>query len=271
MRRTLSIGPPGALSSVPSLARASLTITAIDRPLRQIGGVARRHRLATCICLAAVLLPLLTFAYSSAVPNTDSATLQIAVFTGGPNSLIPSTAITGPKLNPYLAALRTFYVAEIAVQRIPGPPLPNRASFVKAAADLRRQVKLGLGPKASTLEVTATASGPEQAAVIANAFAGGLLQFRGAQVQNLARIAVTEGLEQSARLPRNSRARRAAIAALQRRLVPVLAERQVLIVPSAKLASPPLLAVGVTAAIALLVILALLMLTDVWRPQAGRA
>jgi len=246
-------------------------IAAMDRLLRRIGGVARRHRLAACICLAAVLLPLLTFAYSSAVPNTDSATVQIAVFTGGPNSLIPSTAITGPKLDPYLAALRTLYVAEIAVQRMPGPPPPNRASFVKAAVDLRRQVKLGLGPKASTLEVTATASGPEQAAIIANAFAGGLLQFRGAQVQNVARMAVTEGLEQTARLPQNSRARRAAIAALLRRLVPVLAERQVQIVQSAKLASPPLLAVGVTAAIALLAILALLMLTDVWRPRSSHA
>lgn len=223
------------------------------------------------MCLAAVLLPLLTFAYSSAVPNTYSATVQIAVFTGGPNSLIPSTAITGPQLDPYLAALRTFYVAEIAVQRLPGPPPPDKTSFVKASADLRRRVKLGLGPKASTLEVTARASSPGRAAVIANAFAGGLLQLRGAQVQNLARMAVTEGLEQAARLPRNSRARRAAIAALRRRLVPVLAERQVQIVQSAEPASPPLLAMGVTAAIALLAILALLMLTGVWWPRPSHA
>jgi hypothetical protein len=218
-----------------------------------------------------VLLPLLTFAYSSAMPDTYSATVHIAVFTGGPDSLIQSTAITGPQLDPYLTDLRSFYVAEDAVQRLPGPPPPDRASFVKAAADLRRQVKVGLGHKASTLEVTATASSPEGAAVIANAFAGGLLQLRGAQVQNLARMAVTEGLEQSARLPRNNRARRAAIAALQRRLVPVLAERQILIVPSAEPASPPLLATGVTAAIALLAILAVLMLTGVWRPRPSHA
>jgi uncharacterized protein involved in exopolysaccharide biosynthesis len=256
--------------SVSRRPREKRPITAMDRPLKQIGGVARRHRLAACMCLAAVLLPLLTFAYSSGMPNTYSATAQIAVFTGGPNSLIPSTAITGPQLDPYLAALRTFYVAEIAMQRV-GPPLPDRTSFVKASAELRRRVKLGLGPKASTLEVTARASSPGRAAVIANAFAGALLQFRGAQVQNLARTAVTELLEQAARLPRNSRARTAAIAAVRARLVPVLAERQVQIVQSAEPASAPLLAMGVTAAIALLAIPALLMLTGVWRPRPSHA
>ena len=162
-------------------------------------------------------------------------------------------------------------MAEIAEERVPGPPLPSRAAFVKMAADLRRQVKVGLGSNADTLQVTATASSSGRAAAIANAFAGGFLQFRGAQLENLAGMALTEGLEQTARLQRNTRARRAAIAALRARLIPVLAERQVQIVQSAEPASRPLLAIGVTAAIALLAILVVLMLTGVWRPRPSPA
>ena len=84
------------------------TAVEIDRRLRKIDGVARRHRLAVCACVAAVVLPLLTLVYSSVLPNTHSATAQIAIFTGGPNSLIPSTAVTGQQLDPYLTALRSF-------------------------------------------------------------------------------------------------------------------------------------------------------------------
>jgi capsular polysaccharide biosynthesis protein len=223
------------------------------------------------MCLAAALLPLLTFAYSSAIPDTYSATVRIAVSTGGPDSLIESTAITGPQLDPDLAVLRSFRVAEDAVQRLSGPLPPDRTSFVKASAALRRQVKVGLGPNAGTLEVTARASSPGRAAVIANAFADGLLQVRGAQAQNLARTAVAEGLEATARLPRNSPARRAAIAALRQRLVPVLAERQIQVVQPAEPATHRLSTMGVTAAIALLAILAVLMLTGVWRPRPSHA
>ncbi len=227
----------------------------------------RGHRLAWFTSLAIALLALLTFAYRSASPHSYSATTRIAVFTGGPNSLIPSTPVMGRQLDPYLLTLRSVYVAEAVVQRLPGPPPPNRKSFLKASTELARRVKVGLASNSSALEVTATATSPEQAAIVANAFAGGLLQVLGAQARNITHRAVTEALERALRLPRNGGARSTGLAALRRQLEPVLAERQIEIVQPASPASAPLLAMVVTAAIAVVAILALLMLTGVWRPR----
>jgi hypothetical protein len=240
----------------------------MDHPLGQIGGVARRHRLAACMCLAAVLLPLLTFAYSSAMPNTYSATVRAAVYAGGPDPLIQSPPLTGLQLEPYLAALRSPRVAQAAVQRLPEAAPRDKASLVKASADLRREVTARLGPQGSTLEVTAKASSQGQAANIADAFVGGLQQLRVAEAQNLDRRAVAAGLELAARPPRGSRARRAAIAAYVRRLVPVSPDTLVQIVQPAEAGSPSSLAgVGIATVIA---ILALLM-TGVWRPRPSHA
>ena len=50
--------------------------------------------------------------------------------------------------------------------------------------------------------------GQARAEFPAECFAGGLLQVEGAQAQNKARAAVTELLDKTAGLPRNSRARR---------------------------------------------------------------
>jgi hypothetical protein len=234
-------------------------------------GVLRRRRLVLYTALAVVLVPLLTFVYTSATPGSYSSTAHIAVFTGGPDSLIPSTQITGRRLYRYLATLRSFRVAEDAVQRLPGPPPPDRPAFVKASAEIRRKVATGLDRGARTLEVTARSSSSGQAATLANAFAGGLLQVEGAQAQYLARVAVTELLDQTAGLPPGSRARRGAIAALRRRLVPVLSERQVQVVQPAEPAARPLLTTAVAAAIALIAILAALLLTGVWRPRVESA
>jgi hypothetical protein len=268
MTRAMPIGLPAVLSTVASLARARLTITAMDHPLRATGGFARRHRLAACVCLAAVLLPLLTFAYSSATPDTYSATVHIAVYAGGPDPLIQSTVVTGLQLEPYAAALRSAQVAQVAVGRLPEGPPRDKASLVKASADLRREVTVRAGPQRRTLEITAKASSQGQAAAIAGALVGALQNLRAAEAQNLARRAVAAGLDLAARLPPGSRARTAAIAAYVRRLVPVLPDRDVQIVQPAEAGSSRSLAlVVVAAAIALIAILALLVLTGVWRPR----
>jgi len=228
--------------------------------------------LAACVCLAAVLLPLLTFAYSSATPNTYTATVGVAVYAGGRDPLIQSTTLTGLQLEPYVAAVASLSMAEAALQRMPEGPPPDKASLVNAAADIRREVTVRLGPKGTTLEITAKASSQGRAAAIADAYVGGLQQLRAAEAQNLARRAVTAGLELAARLPRQSRARKAAIAAYVSRLVPVLPDRDVQIVRPAEAESPRSLAVvGVAAAIALLAIVALLMVTGVWRPRPSHA
>jgi capsular polysaccharide biosynthesis protein len=185
--------------------------------------------------------------------------------------LIRSTAVTGRQLDRYLIVLKSLQVAEAAVHRLPGPQPPDKASLLKASSELDRQIVVGLDRNESTLEVTARASSPGQAAIVANAVAGGLLQVRGAEAQNIAGTAVTEALEQVSHLSRNTEKRNAEVSALRKRLAPILAERQVQVVQPAEPSSAPLLAVGVTTAIAFVTILALLMLMGVWRPRHDSA
>src|SRR5205085_8652910 len=134
-------------------------------------------------------------------PGSYSATANIAVFSGGPDSLVPSTQITGAGLDPYLAILRSFRVAEDAAERLPGIPPPNRTAFVTVASEIARRVKVGIDRKSQSVEVTATASSAERAAAIANGVAGGLLQVRGAEYQNVARDAVNELIAKARGLP----------------------------------------------------------------------
>jgi uncharacterized protein involved in exopolysaccharide biosynthesis len=229
--------------------------------------VLRRHRVITYTVLVVMLVSALAFAYSSLTAGSFTATARVTLFSGGPDSLIQSSAVTGSRLDGYLGSLKTFEVDEAAVQRLPGPAPTNRASFVKASRELARTVTVGIDRGTNTLEITARASSPGQAAIVANAFVGGLLQVRGAEAQNISRSAATEALEQLSRMPQNDRERPARAAALERRLAPVLDERQVQIVQQAVPGSAPLLAMGVTAAIALIAILLLLMVTGAWQPR----
>ncbi len=189
------------------------------------------------------------------------------MFTGGLSALTPSTPIAGRQLDPYLSILRSAYVDQAAVQRLPGPPPAGRASFLKASTELARQVKVTLDSGSNALEVTATASSPGQAVIVANAVADGLLQVLGAQAQNTTRTAIAKVLEGVSRLPRSGRAHSAGLAALGRQLEPVLTDRQIEIVQPATPASAPILAMALTAAFAVIAILALLMLAGVWQPR----
>jgi hypothetical protein len=214
-----------------------------------------------------MLLPLLALIYAASSPSSYSATARISVYSGGPDSLVPSTQITGAGLSPDIATVRTLRVAEAAVERLPGLPPIDRSAFVKAAEEVDRQLKVRLGANGATLDVTATASSPERAAAIANAVAGGFLQVRGAEAQNVARAAVTDLLEANARLPAEARARQAAILAARARLEPLLTERQVQVVAPAVASSRPLLVTAVAAAIALLAVVALMVARAARRAQ----
>lgn len=255
---------------VASTRRRHLTITAMSRLLGQIWRVAKRHSLAACICIATVLLPSLAFAYSSTLPNSYSATVQAAVYAGGRDPLTETTTLKGGQLKPYLSSLTSLDLAEAALKRLPEAPPPSMAGIIVASRELLRETRVRLGPKGTTFEIVVRTSSQARAAAIADAFVGALQERRAAEAQSLARQAVAGGLELAARLPRDSRARRAAIAEYVRRLVPVIPDRNVQIVQSAAAESSHFLAVvGIAAAIAVLALLMLLILTGVWRPHVG--
>ena len=237
----------------------------------QIWRITKHHPLVACVCLAAVLLPLLTFAYASTLPNSYSATVQAAVYAHGRDPLIETTTLTDGQLKPYLSILTSLNLAEAALKRLPEAPPPSKAGIVAASRELLRETTVRLGPKGTTFEIVVKTSSEERAAIIADAFVGALQEQRAAEAQSLARQAVASGLELAARLPRDSGARKAAIAAYVRRIVPVLPDRNVqIVVPAATESSHFLDVVAIAAAIAILALLVLLMLTGVWRPQAGR-
>ena len=239
---------------------------------RQIWRIAKRHHLAVCGCLAAVLLPLLAFAYSSTSPNSYSATVQAAVYARGRDPLTETTTLTGDRLKPYISTLTSLDLAEAALKRLPEGPPPSMAGIIAASRELLREVRVRLGPKGTTFEIVVKTSSEARAAAIADAFVGALQERRAAEAQSLARQAVASGLELAARLPRDSRARKAAIAEYVRRLVPVVPDRNVQIVqPATAESSHFLVVVAIAATIAVLALLMLLILTGVWRPQAGHA
>lgn len=234
--------------------------------ISKIGRPARRHRVIASICVAAVLLPVLTLAYSSNTPSTYSASLEVAVYAHGADPLTESTALKGAELEPYLAALTSLSLAEAALKRLPEAPPPNEAGVVKASAGLLREVTVRLQPNAAALDLVAKSSSQGPATAIANAFVGALQERRASEAQSLARRAVSAGLELAARLPSGSRARRAAIAAYVRRLVPVLPDRNVQVVhASVPGSSRSLAAVAIAAAIVVLLLLAMLMGTGRYR------
>lgn len=247
------------------------TITAMNHLPGQIWRIAKRHPLAVCVCLAAVLLPLLTFAYSSTLPNSYSTTVQAAVYARGRDPLIETTTLTGGQLKPYLSKLTSLDLAEAALERLPEAPPRSMAGIIAASRELLREIRVRLGPKGTTFEIVVKTSSKARGTAIAEVFVGALQERRAAEAQSLARQAVASGLELAARLPRDSRARKAAIAEYVRRLVPVIPDRNVQIVQLAT-AEPShfLVVVAIAAAIAILALLVLLMLMGVWRPQAGR-
>src|ERR1700736_5029945 len=92
--------------------------------------LARRRLAWAWIALGALLVPLLTLAYSSLTPSSYTATARLTMLTAGPDPLIPPSPVSPRRLHADANALRSFIVAEGAVERLPRPS-PNRAAFVQ--------------------------------------------------------------------------------------------------------------------------------------------
>ncbi len=250
----------------------SLTITAMKRLPRRIWRFGKRHRLAVCVCLAMVLLPSFTFAYSATSPKSYSATVQAVVYVRGRDPLTETTTLTSKQLKPYLSTLTSLDLAEAALKRLPEASPQGTAAIVTASRGLLRETRVSLGAKGNTLDITARTSSAPRSVAIADAFVGALQERRASEAQSLARQAVARGLELAAGLPRGSQARKAAIAGYVRRLVPVVPDQNVQIVrPAAAASSHFLVVVAIAAGIAAIALLVLLMLMGVWRPQADQA
>jgi hypothetical protein len=239
---------------------------------RRIWYFGKRHRLAVSVCLAIVLLPSFAFAYSATSPRSYSATVQAVVYARGRDPLTETTTLTNEHLKPYLSTLRSLDLAEAALTRLPEELPRGMAAIVAASRELLRETRVSLGTKGTTLDITARTSSAPRSAAVADAFVGALQERRASEAQSLARQAVASGLELAASLPRGSQARKAAIAGYVRRLVPVIPDRNVQIIrPAAAASSHFLIVVAIAAGIVAFVLLVLLMLMGVWRPQTDQA
>ena len=219
----------------------------------------RRWRPLALVAACLVLAGAISAVYASRTPSLYGATTRVSVVSGGPDSAYLPTAPSIATLDDYAAAIRGPIVAEAAVRRLPMPP-PNKPALLRAAAQADHQLNVTVDPAARTIAITVKATTAAQAALLANAFATGFLQLRGAQAVNRAQARFAAIGKQLASLPPNAPSRAASLRRLSSELKRTIDENQVAIVTDPPSSHDPALVTGIALSAALLVALVLVLL-----------